>query len=46
MKYYIIHLSKMLCDIEECGVIKETDKMGCKKSESHCQPRSTDRMNI
>ena len=26
MKYYVIYLSKMLCDIEECDVIKETDK--------------------
>lgn len=26
MKHYIIHLSNILCDIEECEVIKETDK--------------------
>lgn len=26
MKYYIINLSSMLCDIEECDVIKETAK--------------------
>ena len=26
MKYYVIHLSKLLYDIEECDVIKETDK--------------------
>lgn len=26
MKYYIINLSNILCDIEECDVIKETAK--------------------
>ena len=26
MKHYVIYLTKLLCDIVECDVIKETDK--------------------